>query len=154
MRSSLAAVLLSAGLWAQKPQPIPFSHKVHAALGQKCAGCHTMPAPGDLATYPAESRCMACHEAIRADSPAVRKLAEFNSQGKRVPWVRVYKVPGYVYFSHQSHHKKAGIACETCHGPVAERDVIVKEKPIHMKACMDCHDRMKASNECNFCHAP
>ncbi len=135
-------------------QPIPFSHKTHVALGQRCLDCHAMPEPGDLATFPKEAKCMSCHTAIKAESPAIVKLAEYYKEKKPVPWVRIYKVPDYVFFSHQNHHKKAKIACETCHGPVAERAVMTREKPASMLSCMDCHDQMGASNECNFCHNP
>ena len=71
-----------------------------------------------------------------------------------VPWVQVYKVPDFVWFSHKKHDKKDGITCETCHGPVAEREVIYKEKPATMASCMECHDQMGASVACNACHNP
>ena len=119
-------------------QPLPFSHKIED--------------PGFFAGYPATGTCMACHAAIKTDSPHIQKLAEFDKQGKDVPWVKVYKVPDYVYFSHEWHHKEVKIACQECHGPVAEREVIFQEKATNMIACMACHDRHKASNECNLCH--
>ena len=143
--------------WAQAPavrqQPIPFSHKLHVRMGQQCADCHTMSPPGEMATFPKETRCMSCH-AGKTTSPAILKLQEYAKQRKPVPWVRIYKVPEYVYFSHEAHHKKGKIACTACHGPVAERDVITVEKPTSMVACMACHDETGASNECTFCHAP
>ena len=134
-------------------QPIPFSHKLHAGtLKLACLGCHVIPDPGYAAGYPKESFCMTCHTAIKADSPAIQKLAGFEKEGKSVPWEKVYAVPDYVYFSHQYHHKEADIACETCHGPVATRTVLGKEKETSMEACMECHTEYKASNECNICH--
>lgn len=132
-------------------QPIAYSHRTHVRLGLKCAGCHPMPGKGAAAGLPPESLCMSCHADTKGDSPQIRKLAEFHKQRKPVPWVRVYKLPEYVWFSHKRHGKTV---CETCHGPVAERDVIVKERPITMKACMDCHEEKGASLECNFCHNP
>jgi hypothetical protein len=132
-------------------QPIPFNHKLHVGLGVKCVDCHAMKDPF-LAGYPSAATCMACHAAIKADSPHIVKLAQHEKENKPVPWVKVYKVPDYVYFSHEYHHKEAGIACETCHGPVAERDVIFKEKSTSMIACMACHDKHGASNDCNLCH--
>ena len=76
---------------------------------------------------------------IVSDAMITTKIkAEFAKDKKPVPWVRVYQLPGYVWFSHKVHMKKG--ACETCHGPVAERDVLTREKPITMTACKACHD--------------
>ena len=133
-------------------QPLPFSHKVHVGLGLECLDCHKIEDPGFLAGYPSTSTCMACHAAVRTDSPHIQRLSGFEEEGKEIPWVKVYKVPDYVYFSHEWHHKEAKISCQECHGPVAEREVIFQEKPTNMMACMACHDRRKASNECNLCH--
>jgi c(7)-type cytochrome triheme protein len=66
--------------------------------------------------------------------------------------VRIYRLPDYVWFSHKVHSKK--VTCESCHGAVAERNVLTRAKPITMKACMACHDEAEAPNECNTCHNP
>ncbi len=113
-----------------------------------------MPEPGWDMTFPAEAKCIECHARIKADSPAILRLAEFSKEHKPVPWVRIYKIPDYVAFSHKAHSKKAKIGCEVCHGPVAERDVIAKEKPTSMAACMDCHREKGARVSCNYCHNP
>ena len=134
------------------PQPLPFSHKAHSALGVKCSDCHTMKKPGFAAGIPGEQICMSCHTTMKTDSEAVQKLAAYFKSKKPVPWVRVYRVPDYVWFSHESHSKDAGISCETCHGPVAQRDVLTKEKATSMTECMACHAARKAPNACNFCH--
>ena len=143
---SLLALTLSGA-----DQPIPYSHKLHLKLGLKCNECHTMPGKGELATYPAESKCMTCHTAVKKESPHIQLLSEYARKKAPVPWVQVYKLPEFVWFSHKVH---AATDCARCHGPVAERDVVTKEKPITMVACMACHDEHKASNECNLCHNP
>ncbi len=137
---------------APRPQPIPFNHRQHAALGVKCLDCHPVRKPGFAAGIPQEATCMGCHMTVKADSPAIRKLAEFHKAKKPVPWVKVYRVPDYVWFSHEVHHREAGLECESCHGPVAEREVIVREKSISMNSCIACHDERGASKECNVCH--
>jgi hypothetical protein len=139
------------GLFAAE-QPLAYSHKTHVGLGLKCNTCHTMPGNGEKATFPPESLCMSCHASVKTESLHIQKLAEFAKEKKPVPWVRVYRLPGYVWFSHKIHSKTAG--CDTCHGPVAERHVIKQEKPITMTACMDCHEETGAPNECNTCHNP
>ncbi len=162
----IALAMLSRVIWAQagipaakpfvpKPppkQPISFSHKTHTALKIKCLDCHTISPPGDFAGYPRESTCMGCHAVIKPEAPDIQKLAAFASRKEPVPWVRVYKLPKTVYFSHETHHKQAGVKCEVCHGPVAEREVIGQEKSVAMADCMKCHDAYKASNKCDLCH--
>ncbi|MBI4910133.1 MAG: cytochrome c3 family protein [Acidobacteria bacterium] len=97
--------------------------------------------------------CMGCHQSVKKDSPHIEKLAGFAKQNRQVPWVRVYQIPSWVYFSHKA-HGEAGAKCETCHGPVKERDVLFKETNINMGGCMECHEKNKASNDCAFCHMP
>jgi hypothetical protein len=154
----------AAGLPAQAPapeyqrpapvQPLPFSHKTHAAAGLKCQKCHPMPDPGDFATLPETSLCMSCHGAVKKESSHIARLAEFHSASKKIDWAPVYRVPDYVFFNHKKHNAVGGVNCQTCHGPVEERDVLRREKDVGMQACMDCHRAKNASNDCRFCHEP
>jgi hypothetical protein len=147
----VAALLLSgAGLYGQQ-QPVPYSHKTHLALGLKCNSCHLNPDPGDLMAFPAASFCMSCHQTVKADSPHIQKVAAAAREKKPIPWVRVYRIPAFVYFSHRV-HTEAGAKCETCHGNVRERDVITKEVVLDMGFCVACHVATKARNECTTCH--
>lgn len=133
-------------------QPIPFSHKLHASQGLACKQCHPIPDPGDFATIPKTAVCMGCHSTIKKDSPSIAKLAAFHAEGKKVPWVPVYRVPDWVSFNHRKHVSAEGVSCETCHGPVKEREALRRERDTSMAACMDCHRTHKASNECLLCH--
>lgn len=121
-------------------------------MGLECKGCHTMPGKGEAATFPSESVCMQCHASVKKDSDPIKKLAAYAEKKQPVPWVRIYKLPEYVWFSHKVHG--AAAKCDRCHGDVGAREVVVKEKGIDMNSCMACHDEHKASNECNFCHNP
>jgi c(7)-type cytochrome triheme protein len=143
-------LLLAAASYGQQ-QPVPYSHKTHLALGLKCDSCHRNADPGESMGFPAESFCMSCHQAIKADSPHVAKLAAAASEKKPIAWVRVYRIPSYVYFSHRV-HLEASTTCETCHGPVRERDVITKEVVHDMRSCMTCHTATKARVDCLACH--
>ena len=107
-------------------QPLPYSHKTHVGLGLQCRICHTNPEAGKLMTYPPTAFCMGCHQSVAADRPSIQKLAAYAKSGEPIPWVRVYRVPDYVYWRHGS-HLEAEVACTECHGPVAERDVIRME---------------------------
>ena len=152
----LLAVAMSA-LGQQEPQvnglaqPIAFSHKTHSAV-LKCQECHPNPDPGDHMTLPAVSRCMACHTTIAKEKPEIKKLAEFASSKKTIPWVRVYSVPAMVYWNHRA-HLTAGAKCETCHGPVSQMETIAEATNVTtMEGCVSCHRENNAGTGCGFCH--
>ena len=133
-------------------QPLPYSHKTHLALGLKCAICHVNPEPGDRMEFPATAKCMSCHTTIAKDKPAIQKLAEFAKSNEPIPWVRVYVVSAGVYWNHRS-HLEAGVKCESCHGPVAQMDVMANVTNVTtMAGCVECHKLMKAGTGCGFCH--
>ena len=132
-------------------QPIPYSHKVHIAAGAQCKDCHRNPDPGDFMGIPAASVCMNCHRTVKTGSPAIQKLAEFAKEKKDIPWVRVYRLPDYVFFNHREHVEQ-GATCKDCHGDVAQMDVMTKVTDISMGACMACHRDRKASVSCTYCH--
>jgi hypothetical protein len=133
------------------PQPVPFSHRKHAGAGISCHYCHTTAKIKDWAGLPSIEECMACHGAVTADSPEIRMMAAKWRAGEKIDWIRVYDVPGYVFFSH-ARHLEGGIDCEACHGPVRIRDVLAQEVSISMPACMNCHELRNVSNGCHFCH--
>jgi len=134
-------------------QPIPFNHKMHVAQGIKCIDCHAIREPGFLAGIPKEPVCMGCHTTVRKDSPPIQKLREFAKSKTPLPWVRIYSVPEFVWFSHATHVREAKLECESCHGPVSTREVLFKEKAVNMAACMACHAKLHASNGCDTCHS-
>ncbi|GAB4416922.1 MAG: cytochrome c3 family protein [Bryobacter sp.] len=149
----LPLLVFAAGQAPPPPtQPIAFSHAQHAGkMAIKCQSCHTNPKPGEMMTFPAEQTCMGCHQAIKKDSEQIQLLAKFAADKKRVPWVRVYQVPGYVFWSHRS-HLEAKLSCSECHGEVSTMEVMFKAKETNMGSCMSCHARMQVSNDCSFCH--
>ena len=74
-----------------------------------------------------------------------------EEEDKTIPWVRVYKLPDYIFMSHKK-HVEPGVTCKICHGPVSKRDILKKEVSTSMKFCMECHQSRGASIECNLCH--
>ncbi len=159
MTKTLLLVGLGASFFAQinqsaGPQPIPFSHKTHSTYVPRCVFCHQVQATDGSMCLPPEAKCMQCHSAIAVKSPAIQTLARYFQEKKSIPWVPIYELPDYVYFSHQTHAAKSKIGCAICHGPVAKRDVITMERPISMVACVDCHRSNGAPSKCNTCHSP
>jgi hypothetical protein len=133
-------------------QPLPFSHKKHAGdLKLQCQMCHTNPSPGELMTFPALSTCMQCHAAVKTDSPAIQTLAAAAKAGEQIRWVRVYRLPEYVFFSHKA-HLDAKATCQQCHGDVPTFERIYRAVDLTMQSCMECHRQRSASTECTYCH--
>lgn len=133
-------------------QPIPYSHKTHVALGLKCAACHPNPQPKNKMTIPSGEICMACHQAIAKDRPSIRRLAELAESKVSIPWIRVYKLPDEIIWSHGI-HLRVKLKCETCHGDVSKMDVMTRATNVTtMAACVDCHQESDASTDCNACH--
>ena len=158
----LIVVTLGMGGWAfldtfsnvgyAPQQPVPFSHKLHAGTRKiPCLYCHSNAERSRHATIPSTNVCMNCHLVVRTDRPAIQTVAMLYEQGKTIPWVRVHRVPDYVYFSHRWHVAR-GIACQTCHGQVQNMDVIRQAENLKMGWCISCHRQNKASQECNTCH--
>ncbi len=139
-------------------QPIAYSHKLHAGdLGIDCRYCHFNAERGKHAGVPPTSVCLGCHATdkggVNGDKPEIKKLLAMAAndegswtdpdtkivhEGGAIHWNRVHKLPDFVYFSHQW-HIKAGVACQTCHGPVQEMAVVRQYADLSMGWCLSCH---------------
>ncbi|SEC04713.1 Cytochrome c7 [Terriglobus roseus] len=131
-------------------QPISFSHKKHigdAKMG--CNDCHEPSRNGSTLAMPQPTKCMLCHAAIATDKPDIKRLSDMAKNEENVQWVRIYRVPSFVTFSHKTH---AAAQCQDCHGPVAEREVMTKEKDLSMGGCISCHTQKSAPTTCDTCH--
>lgn len=134
-------------------QPIPFSHKKHAAMGLQCAMCHTNPEPGRQMTLPPTQTCMGCHVGIATDKPAIVKLTELSKRDEPIAWQGVYELMPGVTWDHRA-HLRAGMQCTMCHGPVAELDQMAKLTSVtSMASCISCHESHGAKRTCDTCHA-
>lgn len=120
-------------------QPIPFSHAQHAGQYQiPCLYCHPTAEYAAFSAVPGLDTCMNCHSMVGTDLPNIQKLREAYENDDPIEWVKVHVLPDFVHFNHQA-HVSAGVACETCHGPVQEMEVVYQWAPLSMGWCMDCH---------------
>lgn len=123
----------------QPTQPVPYSHAIHVGqLGLDCRYCHTYVENSNMANVPDAGTCMNCHISVKADSPALAPIRDSWKSGQPVNWVRVHRLPDFVYFNH-SIHVARGVSCVECHGRVDQEDVIAQQKPLSMGWCLDCH---------------
>jgi hypothetical protein len=134
-------------------QPIAFNHKLHVQTAKMgCNDCHEPRGDGSTVAMPQPAKCMVCHSSVAADKPDIQRLAAAAKNEDPIQWVRVYRVPSFVTFSHKT-HTAAGSKCEECHGPVAERTAIALEKDTNMGSCIACHQAKQAPTSCDTCHA-
>ena len=132
-------------------QPIDFSHKKHAAQGLDCDFCHSNLEPGEKMSIPGVTLCMDCHQAVATDKPSIKKLSQYATSKKPVPWIPVYSLPAFVFWSHRI-HLSAKQPCEACHGNVGDMEVVQKTNVTTMDGCVECHDQKDASAGCRTCH--
>ena len=135
-------------------QPIAFSHRAMIAFGMKCLYCHNSASISPAAGIPSVQLCMGCHEHIARANPRIKQLAGYWERQEPIPWVRVYQLPRFVYFSHQD-HIAANVDCMNCHGDVAKMTVAVPAVKISMGMCLDCHKKQENGpqlKDCIICH--
>jgi hypothetical protein len=144
-----ATLLGSLMVWARVPagtgeqdpivQPVQFDHRHHVVDdGIDCRYCHTSVERGPSAGIPSTAVCMNCHSQVWNRSPRLLPVRESYFTGQAIPWVRVHRVPDFVYFDHSIHVNK-GIGCESCHGRVDQMPAIEQVMPLTMTWCLDCH---------------
>jgi hypothetical protein len=146
------AFLLSCAEPPSPAQPVPFSHRVHAGVNRiGCQMCHAYAAHAPTAGVPSMARCFGCHKFVSRDKPEVQKVVQTYQEGKVLEWIRVYRVPDHVFFTHER-HVAAGLRCQICHGEVQEMDVVRQASPLTMGWCVDCHRQRHAPTDCLICH--
>jgi hypothetical protein len=139
-------------------QPIHFPHDIHSGkLGMNCLYCHYGAEKSPIANIPPVSTCMGCHKIAVTDRPEIQKLTGYFDRGEQIPWVEVYRLPDHVKFNHKR-HVKAGIECQSCHGPVQNMRVMYQYASLKMGWCVTCHRQNlnnpthPASMDCLICH--
>lgn len=120
-------------------QPVEYSHQVHAGnLGIDCRYCHTSVERQAHANVPPTRTCMNCHTMVKPESEKLALVRNSFTTGEPITWIRVHKLPDYVYFNHSA-HINAGVSCISCHGDVTQMPVITLMKPLSMGWCLECH---------------
>lgn len=120
-------------------QPVRYSHKLHAGnLGMDCRYCHSTVETSNHAALPATEVCMNCHVRVKPQSPLLQPVRESYASGRPIPWVRIHRLPDYVYFSHQA-HVTAGVSCVSCHGRIDQMAEVRQAQPLNMAFCLECH---------------
>ncbi len=153
-----AAVVVPGTTWiacadagATLVQPLEFPHKAHADNEIGCVFCHENYESGAAAGIPETDLCVTCHSAMDQESPAVQTIFEYADAGQEIPWVRLYEIPKYTYFSHKW-HVRAELDCSQCHGDIGQSQLAVRHMTYEMDWCVTCHEDTEAPTDCVVCH--
>lgn len=131
-------------------QPIKFSHAVHAGQNQTdCNYCHYTAKISKTAGIPPGSVCLNCHYVVRngtrSGQTEIAKIIAHLDEKKSVDWVRLYKLPDFVFFSHEQHVSAGQINCVACHGDVKQVNRLYQFADLSMGWCIDCHKTRKVN---------
>jgi len=156
-------------------QPIHYSHKIHAGANQiECKYCHSSARVSKHSGIPSLNVCMNCHRNIAEYNgeedlengytkdfytKEIKKLytavgwdetnQEYTGESQPVKWVRIHNLPDFVYFNHAQHVEVGEIACQKCHGPVEEMEIMYQYSPLTMGWCINCHRETNVKVENN-----
>mgnify|MGYP001050290734 CR=1 FL=1 len=125
-------------------QPVAYNHELHVdQLGLDCRYCHSFVDQSSHSNVPDAGTCMNCHSNVSSPvinpiSPKIAPIVRSFESGDPVEWVRIHKVPDYVYFNH-SVHVNRGVSCVECHGQINKMVTVAQEKPLSMAFCLNCH---------------
>ena len=131
-------------------QPIKFSHAVHAGQNKTdCNYCHYTARTSKTAGIPPGSICLNCHFLVRngtrSGSTEIAKVLKALDEKKAVQWVRIYRLPDFVFFSHEQHVSAGQITCDACHGNVKEMNRLYQVPDLSMGWCINCHKTRKVN---------
>ena len=160
-------------------QPIHYSHKIHAGANQiECKYCHSSARVSKHSGIPSLNVCMNCHRNIAEYNgeedlengytkdfytKEIKKLyaavgwdetnQQYTGETQPVKWVRIHNLPDFVYFNHAQHVEVGEIACQKCHGPVEEMEIMYQYSPLTMGWCINCHRETNVKIENNEYYA-
>lgn len=177
---SLAAgwIAFPAMLYERTPQPVRFSHKVHAdTAGMKCEDCHSVRDDGRFSGIPPLAKCAECHaEPMGQTADEKRFVAQYVKANREVQWEVYSRQPDNAHFSHAIHVKAGKLSCETCHGSHGKTDALRPYEGnrvsgysrdiwgrsmarlasgragMKMDDCMACHRSRGVADSCLECH--
>ena len=139
----------------QPTQPVPFSHKIHAGeLKMDCRYCHVNVEKSAHASIPPTATCINCHSpngengtpplaAVHENSEKLRAVRESWETNESIPWLRIHRLPDYVFFNHSAHVTR-GVSCVSCHGRIDTMEKVYQAKELSMAWCIECHNNPAA----------
>lgn len=127
------------GQQEQVLQPVQFDHRHHVTDDLiDCRYCHSTVERGPSAGIPSTGLCLNCHSQVWNKSKLLDVVRASWFADAPIPWVRVHRLPDFVYFDHSAHVNKL-VGCVECHGRVDQMALMEQTQPLSMGWCLDCH---------------
>lgn len=155
---TMAAAGFATGRTALRPtqrmtQPIQFDHQKHVkTVGLECAACHEYFSTSDHSGLPSLAVCKGCHVEALTESLEEQKLLQLSDP---LPaFQKLFRLPDHARYSHRRHVVSGGLACETCHGAIAETTAPPASPLVRitMDTCTACHADRGVKTDCTHCH--
>ena len=100
-------------------------------IGQEYMSANSLTAMNDAGRSTVENEWEGVVKALKNDSNG-------KIQGP-IEWVRLHNLPDHAYFNHAQHVAIGQVACQKCHGPVEQMDVVYQYSTLGMGWCINCH---------------
>ncbi len=131
-----------------KKQVLKFSHSKHTDAGVECSSCHTpekLTKNSSEKMLPTHAECQSCHE------QEVNEKCGFCHTDGNNP-VALPNPIREINFDHEKHVTGQKVECVTCHAGMDKTDYAEAKNLPPMTTCMNCHNNVKAVNQCEACH--
>lgn len=100
-------------------------------IGQEYMSANSLTAMNDAGRATVETEWEGVVKALKNDSNG-------KIQGP-IEWVRIHNLPDHAYFNHAQHVSIGQVACQKCHGPVEQMEVVYQYSTLGMGWCVNCH---------------
>jgi hypothetical protein len=160
----LAVVMATAGFAAGRAvlrptervaQPIQFNHQKHVkVVGLECSACHEYYATSEHSGLPSLELCKGCHAEALTESSEEQKLLKLMASDPQPVFLKLFRLPDHARYSHRRHVTAGRLACETCHGAIAETTAPPASPLVRitMDSCTRCHADRGVKTDCTDCH--
>ncbi len=150
----------SAGRVALRPtqrvaQPIQFNHQKHVkVVGLECSTCHEHYSTSEHSGLPSLDLCKGCHAEALTESAEEQKLLKLIASSPQPAFLKLFRLPDHSRYSHRRHVTAGRLACETCHGAIAETTAPPASPLVRitMDSCTRCHADRGVKTDCTDCH--
>lgn len=156
----MAAAGFAAGRVTLRPterviQPVQFNHQKHVKdVGLECASCHEYFGTSEHSGLPTLDLCESCHSEAITKTSEEQTLLKLIATKPQPSFQKLFRMPDHVRYSHRRHVSAGGLACEACHGAIADTTAppSVPLQRITMDTCLDCHAERGVKSDCTDCH--